>query len=584
MAHRWKVRTKVPDEIVERFPEIDPILLQLLYTRGLTEQDHIDQFLKPDYSRDMHDPFLFRDMGIVAERIERAIRNKEKTVIYGDYDADGVCATAVLAETITALGGTVDVYIPFRETEGYGLNVRAVEELHTNGVRCIITVDCGTTNAREIARAKELGIDVIVTDHHDEPPILPDAFAIINPELSGQNYPFHHLSGAGVAFKVATALLAHTSYGMKLGVRTIPIGWEKWLLDIVAISTVTDMVPMLGENRVIVRYGLAVLKKTKRIGLRELFGRIRTKLEDADEETFGFQVGPRLNAAGRMNHASSAYHLLMTKDAAEASRFADELSSQNTERQRITEATFKEALGQIGDAPTSHLVYAVGSAWAPGIIGLVAGKLVERYNRPAVVFTKSGTRHIGSGRSIDAFDITKALGTVARFLDRYGGHPQACGFTLKNDAVPDVVGKQLASIADGQLSGVDLTPIINVDAEVMLDDINWKLIEDVQRLAPFGEDAERPRFVSRGLRVVAVDTVGKDGQHLRLHVSHATSEVKKTIGFRFGSWIESIRPGDSIDCVFEVGVNEWNDEREIELKIVDLDHSSTNHPGKETAA
>ncbi|MFH0828645.1 MAG: single-stranded-DNA-specific exonuclease RecJ [Candidatus Kerfeldbacteria bacterium] len=581
MTHHWKVRPKVPDEIVERFPEIDPILLQLLYSRGLNEQDSIDEFLEPDFSRDMHDPFLFRDMRATVSRIEKAIRDKEKTVIYGDYDADGVCATAVLSETIAALGGSVDVYIPFRETEGYGLNVRAVEELHTKGTRLIITVDCGTTNVREVARASELGMDVIITDHHDEPLELPKSYVIVNPELTGQGYPYHHLSGAGVAFKVATALLQHTSYGAKLGSAVLSVGWEKWLLDIVAISTVTDMVPMLGENRVIVRYGLAVLKKTKRIGLRELIGRIRTQIEDIDEETLGFQIGPRLNAAGRMNHASSAYRLLMTRDAKEASKLAEDLSSQNTERQRLTDATFKEALEQIGDTPAAHLVFAIGTTWAPGIIGLVAGKLVERYNRPAIVFIKSGPRYIGSGRSIDAFDITKALGSVAQLLDRYGGHPQACGFTLKNKSKPNIVGEQLVSIADKQLRGVDLTPVIDVDAEVVLDDVNWKLVEDVQRLAPFGEDAEQPRFLSRGLRVVAVDTVGKDSQHLRLHVSHATSEVKKTIGFRFGSWIQSIRPGDSIDCIFEVGMNEWNGEREIELKIVDLDHSGSNQHGKE---
>lgn len=573
MPKRWILRPRVPREFVERFPEIDPALLQLMYTRGLRTQADIDAFIDPDYSRDVHDPFGFLDMQKAVERIVRAVQQSEKVVVYGDYDADGVCATAIVSETIRALGATVEVYIPFRETEGYGLNVRAVEEIARAGTKLIVTVDCGTTNVEEIARASALRVDVIVTDHHDEPPRLPDAYAIINPELARERYPFKHLSGAGVAFKLATALLVHTGYGGTLGRAPLPSGWEKWLLDLVAISTVTDMVPLLGENRVLVRYGLSVLQKTRRPGIRALFATMRQGIESADEETIGFQIGPRLNAAGRMHHASGAYRLLVTDDDAEAARLAEELSQRNVERQRLTDTTYQQALSKLGDRPKGHLLYVIGDDWSPGIMGLVAGKLSERFNRPAVVFAKSNGRYVGSGRSIDAFDITAALNRVRSMLERYGGHPQACGLTLQQNHSPREVGEALSAIADEALRNTDLTPPLAVDAEVVLDDINWKLVEDVAKLAPFGEEAERPRFLARGLRVVAVDTVGKDGKHLRLHVSHATSEVKKTIGFRFGAWVESIRPGDGVDCVFEVGVNEWNGNREIELKIVDLDHS-----------
>ncbi len=573
MSKRWVIRPRAPRDFAEKFPEIDPALLQLLYTRGLRTQEEIDAFIDPDYSRDVHDPFGFVDMEKATERIIRAIQRNEPIVVYGDYDADGVCATAVVSEIVRMLGGTVDVYIPFRETEGYGLNTNAVDELAAKGTHVIVTVDCGTTNVAEIARATTKGIDVIVTDHHDEPPRLPDAYAIINPELSRERYPFKHLSGAGVAYKLATALLARTDYGAKTGRAALPSGSEKWMLDLVAISTVTDMVPLLKENRVLVRYGLSVLKKTRRRGLRALFASIRSDAQSADEDTIGFQIGPRLNAAGRMNHASTAYRLLVTDDDAEAVKLAEELSQRNVERQRLTESTVQQALVQLGGAPKGHLLYVIGDDWSPGIMGLVAGKISERFNRPAIVFAKSQGRYVGSGRSIDAFDITAALNRIGPMLDRYGGHPQACGLALRPGDSPEKVGNALREIADEQLRGADLTPPLSVDAEVVLDDINWKLVEDVSELAPFGEEAERPRFLARGLRVVAVDTVGKDGQHLRLHVSHATSEVKKTIGFRFGSWVESIRPGDSVDCVFEVGVNEWNGNREIELKIVDLDHS-----------
>lgn len=573
MPQRWKIRDRAPQQLLEEFPEVDPILLQLLHARGVTTQTAIDAFLEPDYARDTYDPFLFIDMQRVVERITRAIRTGEKILIYGDYDADGVSATSVLVETIRALGGSPDVYIPFRETEGYGLNVAAVDEIHSNGVTLIVTVDCGTTNLAEIAHANELGIDVIVTDHHDEPIELPKAYAIINPELSRDAYPEHHICGTGVAYKVACALLAHTEYGATLNREPLPVGWEKWLLDLVAIATIADMVPLLGENRVFVTFGLAVLKKTRRLGLRALMTTTRTALPDVDEEAVAFQIAPRLNAAGRMNHASTAFNLLVATDAHEATTLADELATKNVERQKITESIVQEAFAQIGPSPTDLLLVAVGKTWSAGVIGLVASKITERFNRPSIVLTESNGKLVGSGRSIEAFDITAALKQNAHLFGRFGGHPQACGLTVREGVSPDEVRREMNALATTALHGADLTPELVIDAEVVLDDINWRLVEDVQRLAPFGMDAEKPRFLARGLHVVAVDTVGKDGKHLRMHVSHATSEVRKTIGFRFGTWVDRLQAGDSVDCVFEVGVNEWNGNREIELKLVDLDHS-----------
>ncbi|MBI4426632.1 MAG: single-stranded-DNA-specific exonuclease RecJ [Candidatus Kerfeldbacteria bacterium] len=575
MAKRWMVQPKAPADVSQKFPEIDPILRQLLFARGLTTQAAIDAFLKPDYSRDVHDPFRFHDMHRAVERIARALQTKERIVIYGDYDADGVCASAVLTETLTALGANLDVYIPFRETEGYGLNVAAVEELAEQQTSLIMTVDCGTSNAAEVARANELGLDVIITDHHDQPPTLPPAYAIVNPELTAETYPYRHLAAAGVAFKVATALLQHTRYGASLGRSPLPTGWEKWLLDLVAISTVTDMVPLLDENRIFVRFGLGVLRKTRRLGLRELFATMRTPLERADEETLAFQLGPRLNAAGRMNHASTAYRLLVTTDSGEAKQLATELSQANQERQRLTEVIVQEAQAALGKDPREQLLCARGVAWPVGLLGLVASKLVESHHRPAVVMTESHGRVVGSGRSVEPFDITAALAELRDHLDRFGGHPQACGFTLKSSADPTAFTHDLQAYAKQKLAGADLTKVLRVDADVVLDDINWELVADVERLAPFGVAAPRPTFVSRGVGVVWVNTVGKDGQHLRLHVTHATSEVHKTIGFRFGTWVEQLQPGDAVDLVFEVGVNEWNGNREIELKIVDLDHART---------
>ncbi|MBI4093241.1 MAG: single-stranded-DNA-specific exonuclease RecJ [Candidatus Kerfeldbacteria bacterium] len=574
MPKRWILRSKVLPEIVERLPKIDRVLLQLLYARGMVDKQEIERFLDPDYQRDIHSPFTFRHMQRAVERIARALKNNEKIVVYGDYDADGVCATAILTETLKALGGQPDIYIPFRETEGYGLNMAAVKEIAARGTRLMLTVDCGTTNVAEVDLAQQSGMEVIITDHHDQPPELPRAFALINPELRDETYPYRHLAASGVAFKLAGALLSHTRNGASLGRPALPLGWEKWLLDLVAISTVTDMVPMLGENRVLVRFGLSVLRKTRRVGLRQLVASISSELDQVDEETLAFQVGPRLNAAGRMNHASTAYRLLVTDDLAEAKKLSAELSQTNQERQRTTEAVVNEALSQIGEKPTPYLLVAQGTNWPVGILGLVAGKITDRFNRPTIAMTTSQGRIVGSGRSIEAFDITAALGKANDYLERFGGHPQACGFTVKPAAeVADFI-RTLQRLAQQQLAERDTTRVVEVDAEVILDDINWDLVNDVDRLSPFGVGAPRPRFLSRGLRVVAVDTVGKDGQHLRLHVSHATSTVHKTIGFRFGSWFDQLNPGDVVDLVFEVGVNQWNDSRQIELKIIDLDRSA----------
>lgn len=568
---RWQVRPRAPQDWLEAFPEIDPILLQLLWTRGLRTQTDIDAFLEPDFSRDVHDPFLFRQMRLAVDRIALALREQQPIVVYGDYDADGVCSSAVMSQTLQALGGNVDVYIPFRETEGYGLNLPAVEELAAAGAKLLITVDCGTTNVAEVARANELGLDVIVTDHHDQPPVLPSAYAIINPELTKETYPFRRLAASGVAYKLATAVLQATQQGALLGRPALPDGWEKWLLDLVATSTVTDMVPILGENRVFVRFGLAVLKKNRRPGFRRLFETTRTPASEVDEETLAFQVGPRLNAAGRMNHASTAFRLLVTDDDAEALRLAGELSTANQDRQRATENVMQQALEQVGSEPADPLLVAFGLDWPVGVIGLAASKLCDQFARPAVVMTRTAKGVIvGSGRSVEQFDISAAMGQVRDLLDRSGGHPQACGFSLKPDVTPERFRASLLSAAGPDLVGLDARPTLGIDLDVVLDDVNWKLVEDVARLSPFGENAEQPLFVARAVRVVSVDSVGREKKHLRLRVTHATSTVHKTIGFRFGAWVEQLTPGDTVDLVFTVGVNEWNGNREIELKIVDL--------------
>jgi single-stranded-DNA-specific exonuclease len=309
MERKWEVASKIDDEIKARFPEIAPTVLQLLWNRGLRTQAAIDEFLNPDYGRDLHDPFLFRDMSKACERLGRACREREKIAVHGDYDADGVCAAAIAVTTLRALGAEAGVFLPHREIDGYGLNRRTVERLAAEGVKVIVTCDCGIANAAEVALAREKGMDVIITDHHALPAELPGAFATIHPQVPGETYPRDGLAGGGVAWKLAQALVRRAARG---GV-ALPPGFEKWLLDLVAISSVADLVPLLGETRTLVKYGLVVLGKTRRVGLRELMLAAGVYAEDGrprraiDSATIGFQIAPRLNAAGRLDHANAAF-------------------------------------------------------------------------------------------------------------------------------------------------------------------------------------------------------------------------------------------------------------------------------------
>ena len=299
MEKIWRVAELVPVDVRSQFPELNPITLQLLWNRGLRDQKVIDEFLNPDWGGDIHDPFLFTQMRKAVDRILAGIAEKEKIIVHGDYDADGVCSSAVLITTLRALGADVDVYLPHREREGYGLNLQTIDHLHdVHKANLIITCDCGTSNHDEVARATELGMDVIITDHHHEPVKRPDAYAIINPQLKDSGYPFPHLAGSGVAFKVAQALI-RSAPGNTIGGQTKE-GFEKWLLDFVAISTVTDFMPLIGENRTLVKYGLVVLRKSPRPGIRALAEAMSSRQENFDTTTIGFQIGPRLNAAGRM--------------------------------------------------------------------------------------------------------------------------------------------------------------------------------------------------------------------------------------------------------------------------------------------
>ncbi|MBI4993068.1 MAG: single-stranded-DNA-specific exonuclease RecJ [Candidatus Magasanikbacteria bacterium] len=581
MQKTWRILDPAPESFLTEHPELPPTVANLLYHRRIITPEKIDEFLNPDYSQDIFDPYLFRDMEKAVERIFKAIENKEKIIIHGDYDADGVSASVILVSTLKALGAeNIDVFLPHREIDGYGLNKYTVQTLAQQKANLIITCDCGVSNCEEVEIANQNNIDVIITDHHGIPKKLPPAFAIIHPLLPGETYPDKGLCGGGVAFKLAQALLKKRQPENKNG-------WEKWLLDLVAIASVADMVPLLGESRTLTKYGLVVLNKTRRIGLQKLLLEARLTQEDGskkrelDTYNIGFHIAPRLNAAGRMNHANTAYNLLITEDPIEATDLAYQLNQSNTERQKSTEELVKKAVEQVEagqkDAP---VLFVIGEGWPTGIIGLIAGKIKDKYYKPTLVMSKHENEIVGSGRSVEGFSLIGNLQEMPETFAKFGGHPMACGFTLRDKDALDELKTKLTEKFLAKTAGMDMVPSIPVDAKVSLDDVSWELYDLLSKFEPFGQGNEKPKYLAENLTIYSLEPVGQEGKHLRIMIKTPTGKIRKTIGWSLcngngngTNWCKKLKPGDKIDLVFEIGINEWNGNRELQLTIVDLKQS-----------
>lgn len=564
----WKIAEPIADEIKAKSSGINPVILQLLFNRGLSEAEEIEKFLHPRYE-DLHDPFLFSDMRKFVERIKAAKESAEKICIYGDYDSDGVCSAALLVAALRQVDlQNIEIYIPHREREGYGLNRAAIDYLVEQGVKLLITVDCGSSNVAEVKYAQNFGLDVMILDHHEEPPELPQGVvAFLNPHLKNEPYPFKNLAAAGVVFKAAQALWQSFN---------LPPGGEKWLLDLVAIATVTDMVPLLGENRIFVKYGLKVLNKTRRPGLQSLIEVMRSAAGPLGVYEIGFMIGPRLNAAGRLDHANTAYKLLTAASKDEALELAGSLNSTNIERQSETARILKEALIQVEPQLEHHRVLvAMGENWPVGLVGLVSGRITEKYNRPSLVATQTEKGLTGSGRSILGFNITEALSSARDLLERFGGHEGACGFTIKTGSSLEALQSALDERAGQVLTEADLLKTLAIDAELPLAEIDFDLLAALADLEPYGMANPRPKFVAYAVRVADVSVVGKTGDHLRLRLEQGNVTFG-AIGFGLGAgWHGVLNPGDLIDIVFEPDINEWNGRKDIQLKIVDIKKETT---------
>ena len=558
---RWLERS-VDAEAVEglvRALGVPRLVAQLLAKRGLTEPEAAARFLAPDISH-LHDPFLMADLEVAVGRLRAAIARQEKILIYADYDVDGTMAAVVLLTALRSLGAQVEVFVPHRLTDGYGMRLPPVEKAAAEGTSLILTVDTGTREHEVIARARELGVDCIVTDHHLLGSQLPAACAVLNPKRPDCGYPEKNLAGVGVAFKLAQALL-----GAGMSERL-----TESYLKIVAIGTIADLVPLAGENRVMARLGLAALQRPVQVGLTALLKRAGLGGQPVTAGDVGFRIAPRLNAAGRMENATDVIELLTTQDATRAGEIAERLDRLNRERQQMEERIVKEIVARVGERPELAERYCLVFAdpgWHRGVIGIVAQRVVERYHRPALVIGVEGGQAQGSGRSIAAFHLLDGLAAVGDLFDRYGGHAQAGGFALPAERLGELE-KRIEAYARAQLSPEDLEATLRVDAELRLEEVDWELYEAVRKLEPFGYGNPTPVFVARNLRLLMPPRVLQE-KHLKLKVA-GDGRTFDALWWGQAEQAAALAPGEPLDLAFTLDVNVFQEVASLQLVVRDL--------------
>ncbi|GIP31404.1 single-stranded-DNA-specific exonuclease RecJ [Paenibacillus sp. J2TS4] len=559
---RWRIRETNDDAVTRLIDELSlsPLLAKLLVARGMEQIEEVRKFLQVGAAQ-IHDPFLMDGIEIAVERIRSALQRQEFIRIYGDYDADGVSSTSLMVYLMRELGANFDYYIPHRIHEGYGLNNSALDQAKEHGVSLIITVDTGISAYAEVEYAGSLGIDVIVTDHHEPPEILPPAHAVINPKKPGCSYPFKQLAGVGVAFKLAHALLNRLPHE---------------LLEMVAIGTVADLMPLTDENRVLVKLGIDALRNSGNPGLLALFDAAGIERKDVSAGHIGFSLAPRINASGRLESAGDAVRLLTTNDREEADRLAFELDQLNKERQRIVEEMTAEALAMLeeGPDPAEQRVLIVSKEdWNAGVIGIVASKLLEKYYRPTIVLGIDPQTGIakGSARSIAGFDLYKALTSCSDLFEHYGGHQAAAGMSIAQERIPELKHR-LEALAQECLTEQDLLPEIQVDLCSTLEEATLDGIKQLEQLAPFGMGNPSPRVVFTGLELNQCKKMGREQQHLKLTLSQEAKQVPamEAVGFGKSFMADKMAPSARIDVLGELSINEWNGIRKPQLIIQDL--------------
>ncbi|MCU9613985.1 single-stranded-DNA-specific exonuclease RecJ [Caldibacillus lycopersici] len=556
---RWSVQAADQSKVDELINELQlaPLVATLLINRGIDTPAKASEFLFPTV--DFYDPFILKDMDRCVNRINEAIEKNERIVVYGDYDADGVSSTVVLLKALQELGATsVNFYIPNRFTEGYGPNEKAFRHLKNEGYDLIITVDNGISAIHEAQVAKEIGIDLIVTDHHEPGPVLPEAIAVIHPNRKDSTYPFKELAGVGVAFKVATALLGKP---------------PEHLLPYAAIGTIADLVSLHDENRLIAKKGLSHLRKTNEIGLLALMKLVGIKQTEINEETIGFTLAPRINAPGRLDSASTVVELFMTENRELAEQLADEINEINTERQEIVNEMTNKAMEMVAasQAENNHSVIIVGNeGWHPGVIGIVASRLVEKFYRPVFVFSYDRDKGLakGSARSIPGFNLYENLYDCKDLLPHFGGHKMAAGLTLNLDEVEELHSR-LNQLANEQLTEEDFIPVTELDGIFTLEETTLEAIEQMQLLAPFGMHNPKPKVLIKDVQLPQLKKVGGDQKHLKVTLSDGVHQLDG-IAFDMGSYADHLSPVANASIIGELGINEWNNTRKPQIFLKDI--------------
>ncbi|MEZ7569929.1 single-stranded-DNA-specific exonuclease RecJ [Streptococcus anginosus] len=549
----WQIATNFSDEsFIKKAKKLglEASVANLVYQRGIQTEEALRDFLEPSLDQ-LHDPYELHDMDKAVTRIRQAIENYEQILIYGDYDADGMTSASIVKEALEQLGAECQVYLPNRFTDGYGPNASVYKYFIENqGISLIVTVDNGVAGHEAIELAQSMGVDVIVTDHHSIPEGLPDAYAIVHPEHPEAEYPFKHLAGCGVAFKLATALLEEV---------------QVELLDLVAIGTIADMVSLTDENRILVKYGLSVLKNTQRIGLQELFKIAGIQENEVDEETVGFQIAPRLNALGRLDDPNPAIELLTGFDEEEARDIALMINQKNEERKEIVQKIYDEAKTMVD--PDNPVQVLASEGWNPGVLGIVAGRLLEELHQPVIVLNIENDLAKGSARSIEAVDIFEALDPHRDLFVAFGGHAGAAGMTLEASKLEALSQVLVAYIEDNQ---VDLSTKneLFLDEELSLPDLTLETLKNFEKLAPFGMDNKKPIFYLKDFKVENSRTMGAGNTHLKLKISQANVAFE-VVAFSLGNLATEFSQTKNLELAVTLSVNKWNGQTSLQLMLVD---------------
>jgi single-stranded-DNA-specific exonuclease len=562
----WKLKT--PSSLVSQLSveaDLTPLQAQLLINRGISDGESARFFMRPLLTH-MADPMLLKDMVEATTIILKAIETREKITIYGDYDADGLTATALLLNFFSSIGTPASYYIPNRLKEGYGINREAIEKIASGGTGLIITVDCGISNGEEIAFARTLGMNVVVTDHHQVPLGFEADWPVINPHQADCHFPFKDLAGVGLAFFLAVALRAGLRERGWFEAKPEPDLRE--YLDLVALGTVADRVPLLGQNRMLVNCGIGIMARSRWPGINAMMEAANTGTSNITANDLAFRLAPRLNAPGRMDDPEIGLKILTVKEPQLARDFALRLDVANNQRQSTEKDILERIEGMIkttDEIKRSKTLVFAGEDWHKGVLGIVASKLVEKYHRPSFIFNMHNGMAVGSGRSIDGFNLYKALGQLSHLFEKFGGHAHAAGFTLKAHNL-DILKTELEDLAKKTFGDVDLVPALEVDAEISLNDITPEMITQIKALSPFGEGNPEPLFSARSLEVLGSRIVGE--RHLKIRVRQ---EGKSFEAIGFGLAGKHAVEGKTINMVFSPEFNHWEGYDRIQLRIIDLE-------------